>query len=71
MKRNEHTSARVAKIAAKVLAIDVENPDDVGVTVVGGGKKIWIGWRDIRALAASCLTQTSPIKKTPKRRKAK
>jgi len=65
MKRGEQTSPEVATIAAKVLAIDVTGPEP-GIVLVGGGKKIWIGWRDIRALAASCLTQAAD---KPKRNK--
>lgn len=49
--RNEKTSARVARIAAKVMAAEVVT----GTAVPGTG----VTWSDIRALAASALTQTA------------
>jgi hypothetical protein len=59
-KRNEHTTARVAKIAAKVLAMKYRdslalyNYPEEGQSALPSG----LYWGDIRALAASCLTQT-------------
>jgi len=67
-KRNERTSARVAKIAAKVLAVKTKTPaTDLGI-VAHDGSGIVIRWSDIRALAASCLTQVADA---PKRAVAK
>lgn len=67
MAENEKTSARVAKIAAKVLAIKFIR----GKTTIPGTS---IRWSHIRALAASCLTQTTDhdgfIPKSPQARKA-
>lgn len=51
--KNEHTSVRVAKIAAKVLADKYERAQD-RVNLAG---PLVLYWRDIRALAASALTQ--------------
>lgn len=65
-KRNERTSARVAKIAANVLASPCGG--DAIAAWVHGAPPRPIYWRDVRALAASCLTQ-SPDK--PKRAPAK
>ena len=60
MARNEQTSPRVAKIAAKVLAMQndlnlelYEHPHGQGPVITS------LKWRDIRALAASCLTQAA------------
>jgi len=69
MAKNEKTSARVAKIAAKVLAVDINqfpdqphspiNPAHVDVMVlIGQSHSTGLKWSDIRALAASALTQT-------------
>lgn len=69
-KRNERTSPRVAKIAAKVLAM--ENAGDLELYEHIGGrvaKRTGLYWRDIRALAASCLTQAADKpKRAPARR---
>ena len=47
--RNEKTSARIARLAGKILAIKREPaPNDW-----------WPSWVAIRTLAASCLTQTA------------
>ena len=69
MARNERTSPRVARIAAKVLAMQndlslelYEHPHDQGPVMTS------LKWRDIRALAASCLTQAAD---KPKRAAAK
>lgn len=56
---NERTSKRVAKIAGRVLAIKTIDT----YTVLWGEEdgyphNIAFPWKDIRALAASCLTQT-------------
>ncbi|HQS15009.1 hypothetical protein [Reyranella sp.] len=68
-KRNERTSPRVVKVAAKVLAMQndlnlelYEHPHGHGPVMTS------LKWRDIRALAASCLTQTAD---KPKRAAAK
>lgn len=42
--RNERTSRRVAKIAARILATE--------------GRIAWFSWDEIQAVAASALTQT-------------
>jgi len=55
MAKNEKTSARVSKIAAKVLAIKCISKDFVLITKDGAG--IVVRWSDVRALAASALTQ--------------
>ncbi len=54
--RNERTSKRIAKIAAKVLAIKIVNAK----TTVPGTT---VTWADIRALAASALTQAADREK--------
>lgn len=63
-KRDERTSARVAKIAGRVLALTID-PASFG-SIGNDGSFGWIDgnrkwhefkWSDIRALAASCLTQ--------------
>lgn len=66
MSRNEKTSTRVAKIAAKVLALKFAPPglnSFVQVVYARNGKvRIYdpdITWADIRALAASALTQAA------------
>jgi len=69
MKRNEETSARVAKIAAKVLAMVNSSTLELYHHPDGKPVKTDLKWRDIRALAASCLTQ-SPDKPKRKRRAA-
>lgn len=66
MKRNERTSARVAKIAGKILAAEHDNPTRTGRV---NGKLVDFTWDDIRALAASALTQTANKKPKPKRGK--
>lgn len=59
MKRIEYTSARVARIAAKVMKMrmrwyrEILHPNDRYTTIEPAL------WADIRALAASCLTQTA------------
>ena len=58
--RNERTSKRVAKIAGKVLAVRGMSKEDV---YWGGGYFTGLKWSDIRALAASCLTQAADKKK--------
>lgn len=63
-KRNERTSPRVAKIAAKVLAVKRGLP----FTGMTGGGKIIITWEEFRAIAASCLAQSAD---KPKRAPAK
>jgi hypothetical protein len=61
--RNEKTSKRVAKIAGKVLAL--KGVASWYVTVCNEDRHSAVGltWRDIRALAASCLTQAADKKK--------
>lgn len=66
---NERTSKRVAKIAGRVLALRGR------LQVLPSGRLCdycfgpGIKWSDIRALAASCLTQTAdkPKRKKPRR----
>lgn len=59
MTRDEKTSPRIAKIAAKVLAERL-TPANAVVCLIGEGRQVCgLYWRDIRALAASCLTQTA------------
>lgn len=57
---NERTSARVSRIAGKILEMKLGLLDKAEFEITSGLK-----WADIRALAASCLTQT-PTK--PKRK---
>lgn len=66
MARNERTSKRVAKIAGRILAMDVQRQTNVCVAdrVVGG--LTFLPWSDIRALAASALTQ-APERKTKRK----
>lgn len=60
--KNERTSARVARIAAKVLRIKTYRASEpVAVEYIDGRDK-FVTWGDVRALAASCLTQTAPKK---------
>lgn len=61
--RNERTSKRVAKIAAGILAL--KKPASECCVWTDGGKAVWIMWSDIRALAASCLTQAADKKSSP------
>lgn len=58
MARTERTSARVAKIAAKVLALDIHPSVPAIVATDQTGKGHIFAWSDIRALAASALTQS-------------
>lgn len=71
--KNERTSARVAKIAAKVLARQAY-PASATVQICFDTKGYGRGfanpgvtWGDIKALAASCLTQ-SPDRKRPRKK---
>jgi len=66
MKRTETTSARIARIAAKILAVK-EPLSDVVFWHQKGGRFVpgRIAWADILALAGSVLTQ-APSK--PKKR---
>lgn len=61
MSRNERTSPRVARIAAKVMAERCGGDVIVAwlATHGTGVRNTPLYWRDIRALAASCLTQTA------------
>lgn len=60
---NEHTSKRVAKIAGRILAADVPVTHawftawTSNNSKIGSYKPMRVTWDDIRALAASCLTQ--------------
>lgn len=55
--KTERTSPRVAKIAAKVMAMPTRTPPkDLGIMSAG---KLVVTWADIRAMAASCLTQSA------------
>jgi len=72
-KRNERTSPRVVKVAAKVLAM---RPYALKMES-DGGQKIYgfmldtEDWNQIRALAASCLTQAADKpKRAPAKRRA-
>lgn len=60
MTRNEKTSSRVAKIAARIMASPAY-PGDMVVNYLKSNSKGGVSdplyWRDVRALAASCLTQ--------------
>jgi len=67
MKRTETTSARIARIAAKILAVK-EPLSDVVFWHQKGGRFVpgRIAWADILALAGSVLTQTAsrpPVKR--------
>lgn len=53
MTRNERTSRRVARIAGKLLEIKLSAEDKAEFYIANG-----FTWADVRALAASCLTQT-------------
>ena len=67
MSKNERTSKRIAAIAGLVLSKNGNNRASVGFRAVRGSESsIYyfpdIRWSDIRALAASCLTQTEDRK---------
>lgn len=62
MVKNERTSARVAKIAGKIVAHKGLDRDYVF-------PEIGLKWSELRALAASCLTQAPD--KPKKKGKAK
>ena len=77
-RRNEHTSARVAKIAGKILAQDV--PPARAVRVIWYDRQDFLRavvfkWSDLRAICASALTQTAdkpvPSLKLIKRHRAR
>lgn len=55
-KRNERTSARVARIAGRVLS-GTRDDCNCWMGKSASGKAVWVKYSDIRALAASCLTQ--------------
>lgn len=66
MARNEKTSSRIAKIAAKVLAVRAKHGR---IDLVSTDDRFWldIEWSQIRALAASALTQAADSKSSRKR----
>lgn len=66
----EKTGARVARIAAKVLTIKIEGPEP-DIILVRDGHKIRVGWSEIRALAASALTQAPNRPRVKPKRKAR
>lgn len=71
--RNEHTSKRVARIAARILRQRPRNGERAVVYLVTRSRgDLWqkFLWSDIRALAASCLMQ-APDRKSPKTKKRK
>lgn len=76
-KRNERTSPRVVKIAANVLEIARRHPKGEVVMKFpmpdGEHRFMEISWRDLVALAASCLTQApdKPKRAVAKRSRAK
>jgi hypothetical protein len=57
MKRNEHTSARLASIAGRILAVKAIGRATIQLSDHGVPYKATFKWSDIRALAASALTQ--------------
>ena len=65
--KNERTSKRVATIAGKVMALKGVANATVQLYTERTGRfsltDIGIKWRDIRALAASALTQAADKKK--------
>lgn len=70
MARNERTSPRVAKLAARILALKPYFEVFPVSHKTGRGMDLWvINWSDLRALAGSCLTQ-APDKPKAKKRKA-
>lgn len=65
-KRNEQTSERIAKTASEIMKFKPMNP-----IIAIGGADGWVHhfrWKDIVAVAASCLTQ-APDRKKPTRSK--
>lgn len=68
-KRNERTSARIAKIAGKVLRrrFEFRATKRLSVRAEGGHSEFGVSWGDICSLAASALTQ-APDKPKAKRR---
>ena len=64
---NERTLARVARIAAGILAL--KKPEAECCVWIEGSKAVWIKWSDIRALAASCLNQAPDKPKRTVKRK--
>lgn len=68
MARNEKTSKRVAAIAGRVLAIKAPADEEVLVFDKIADKIVRLRWRDVRALAASALTQAADKPKKKARR---
>lgn len=66
MKKPEVTSKRVAKIAAKVMSIQEPLKTSVGWTTPRGWEQVSVG--DMKALAASCLTQAADKPKATRKR---
>jgi hypothetical protein len=67
VKRNERTSKRIAGIAGAILSAPVAAAEMAQVRAKSGGQ--WVmPWRNLRALAASALTQ-SPDRAVPKRKR--
>jgi len=64
--KNERTSARVARIAAKVMVSCRGIPSN-RILVYERKAKDDITWGHLRALAASCLTQTADKPKKAKK----
>jgi hypothetical protein len=74
MTRNEKTSARVAKIAARILRANVQ-PNALGWFNRYNAAGVWIGevelkWSDIHTLAVWCRMQAPDRKRAKKRKRS-
>ena len=66
-KRNEYTSARIAKIAGRVMkAKSLLNSARLYIEIAGAMEPLVFTFGDIRALAASALTQAPDKPAKPK-----
>lgn len=59
MASNEKTSKRVARIAARILSSQTSAREEITAWDAKGENLIHFKWADIRALAASALTQVA------------
>ena len=66
-RKPEVTSARIASIAGRILAISADNKESALIWDGKAKMTIWMPWSDIRTLAASCLTQAPDKLRSPAR----
>lgn len=70
--KNERSSKRLASLAGRILSADERGSTRVALYADGRRKgDTFLYWRDIRALAASVLTQAPDKKKKRKKRRAR